>query len=311
MKPLLLKSASPLVVQSEDLGSLPASSSEEGTEEEVMQSPSYPRLSLSPEEKRLLQKEGVRLPSHYPLTKQEERELKRIRRKIRNKISAQDSRKRKKEYIDGLEDRVKQCTEDNINLVRRMKLLQTQNQTLTAQIRRLQALLSRGTAKTAQPATCLMVLMLSMALVMMPSLRPNGTTHSQTSAEMSPDQDINIPSESSSLPPIAGRSRSLLFSKSLIPEDSCVMSDLLDDLDSGVDTWDHDYEPGPPLKRTRSSAFYDEYKPAVLHATRNFIVPPIDDAWPPPKHPVAESKVNITDAGGTRTVVINVPEERG
>ncbi|CAG4943760.1 unnamed protein product [Parnassius apollo] len=135
----------------------------------------YPRLVLTAEERRLLAKEGISLPTSYPLTKHEERELKRIRRKIRNKISAQDSRKRKKEYVDGLEDRVKQCTAENQTLMRRIKLLQTQNQTLTAQLKRIQSVLTGvtngSTGKSAQPATCLLVLLLSVALVALPSVR--------------------------------------------------------------------------------------------------------------------------------------------
>lgn len=134
--------------------------------------PPYPKLQLTNEEKRLLSKESITLPSHYPLTKHEERELKRIRRKIRNKISAQDSRKRKKEYVDGLEERVKKCTQENQTLLKRIKILQTQNQSLASQMKKLQILLSKvGNNKTAQPATCLMVLLLSLALVALPNLK--------------------------------------------------------------------------------------------------------------------------------------------
>lgn len=187
------------------------SSSEKGcnSSDEVSESESpYPRLKLNAEEKRLLQKEGITLPSHYPLTKHEERELKRIRRKIRNKISAQDSRKRKKEYVDGLEDRVKQCTEENTTLLKRIKALQSQNQSLAGQLKRLQALLQKGN-KSAQPATCLMVLLLSLALVAVPNLRP----HSKSSNELVQEQE-----QPEKMPPLAGQSNVPSYSLLLAEE---------------------------------------------------------------------------------------------
>ncbi|GAB1859015.1 cAMP-responsive element-binding protein 3-like protein 4 [Camponotus japonicus] len=293
----------------------------------------YPRLKLNAEEKRLLQKEGITLPSHYPLTKHEERELKRIRRKIRNKISAQDSRKRKKEYVDGLEDRVKQCTEENISLLKRIKALQSQNQSLAGQLKRLQALIQKGN-KSAQPATCLMVLLLSLALVALPNLRP----HSNNT-----NNDLTQKQEQSEKASLAGRSRTLLYTKQLMDEElQQYGEELLQEVEGLLD---HDYSPVmqmPLYKRARidnEAASSPKYissmnhvggtlglKPylAISKTNKQYIEPPLDDIWPPP-NPGGQNtakvinkietlnnefKINISDTEGTRTVLVQMPHDK-
>ncbi|XP_026863982.2 cyclic AMP-responsive element-binding protein 3-like protein 3-A [Electrophorus electricus] len=137
---------------------------------------SHEDLVLNDDEKKLLAKEGVILPSQLPLTKLEDRILKKIRRKIRNKRSAQESRKKKKEYVDGLETRMTACSAQNQELQRKVFQLEKCNMSLMEQLRRLQAMVMNGSNKPAQTGTCVLVLLLSLTLIVLPSLKPFSET---------------------------------------------------------------------------------------------------------------------------------------
>ncbi|NXY22776.1 CR3L3 protein, partial [Atrichornis clamosus] len=139
-----------------------------------------PELVLTEEEKQLLEKEGVTLPTCLPLTKAEERILRKVRRKIRNKQSAQDSRRRRKIYVDGLENRrVAACTAQNHELEKKVQQLQKQNMSLLRQLQKLQALVRRSAPKTTRRKTCTMIVVLSFCLVLSPSIRSPASVEPQ------------------------------------------------------------------------------------------------------------------------------------
>ncbi|XP_025717191.1 cyclic AMP-responsive element-binding protein 3-like protein 3 isoform X2 [Callorhinus ursinus] len=143
-------------------------------------------LVLTEDEKKLLAKEGLTLPTQLPLTKYEERVLKKIRRKIRNKQSAQESRKKKKEYIDGLETRMSACTAQNQELQRKVLHLEKQNLSLLEQLKKLQAIVVQSTSKSAQTGTCIAVLLLSFALIVLPSISPFVANKAENAGDYAP-----------------------------------------------------------------------------------------------------------------------------
>ncbi|XP_062338342.1 cyclic AMP-responsive element-binding protein 3-like protein 3-B [Osmerus eperlanus] len=137
---------------------------------------SLKELVLNEDEKKLLAKEGVNLPNKLPLSKFEERVLKKIRRKIRNKQSAQESRKKKREYVDRLEERMSACSTHNLELQRKVYQLEQTNTSLLEQLGRLQSVLTNGSGKPVQTGTCILVLLLSFSLLLSPSLQPDPYT---------------------------------------------------------------------------------------------------------------------------------------
>ncbi|XP_066192458.1 cyclic AMP-responsive element-binding protein 3-like protein 3 [Sylvia atricapilla] len=146
----------------------------------------FQELVLTEDEKKLLLKEGVTLPTQLPLTKYEERVLKKIRRKIRNKQSAQESRKKKKEYIDGLESRMSACTAQNQELQRKVLHLEKQNSSLLEQLKKLQAMVVQSSNKAAQTGTCLAVLLLSFTLIVFPSISPFASSKAEANGDFRP-----------------------------------------------------------------------------------------------------------------------------
>ncbi|XP_072538698.1 cAMP responsive element binding protein 3-like 3 like isoform X2 [Salminus brasiliensis] len=149
---------------------------EDSTQSKPDQPFQFKEIMLTDEERRLLAKEGVTIPTHMPLTKAEERTLKRVRRKIRNKQSAQESRKKKKIYMDGLENRVAVCTAHNQELQKKVQMLQKQNMSLIEQLKKLQAMVKMSTMKTTTTSTCVMVFLLSFCLIIFPSINPFSST---------------------------------------------------------------------------------------------------------------------------------------
>ncbi|XP_008061315.1 cyclic AMP-responsive element-binding protein 3 isoform X1 [Carlito syrichta] len=128
------------------------------------------RLILTDEEKKLLEKEGLILPTLLPLTKMEEQVLKRVRRKIRNKKSAQESRRKKKVYVGGLESRVLKYTAQNLELQNKVQFLEEQNLSLIDQLRKLQAMIIEISNKTSNSSTCVLVLLFSFCLLLVPAM---------------------------------------------------------------------------------------------------------------------------------------------
>ncbi|XP_054262231.1 cyclic AMP response element-binding protein A isoform X2 [Macrosteles quadrilineatus] len=100
-------------------------------------------LLLTEEEKRTLLAEGYPIPTRLPLTKAEEKSLKKIRRKIKNKISAQESRRKKKEYMDALERKVELLSSENSEYRKKINSLEDTNCSLVSQLHKLQAIIAR------------------------------------------------------------------------------------------------------------------------------------------------------------------------
>ncbi|ETE72341.1 Cyclic AMP-responsive element-binding protein 3-like protein 2 [Ophiophagus hannah] len=182
-------------------------------------------LILTEEEKRTLIAEGYPIPTKLPLTKAEEKALKKIRRKIKNKISAQESRRKKKEYMDTLEKRVESCSTENSELRKKVEVLENTNRTLLQQLQRLQTMVAGKVSRSCKAAstqtgTCLMVVVFCFAIIL-GSFSQSFGPHSSITKAVLPTQHSTPESYTASIV----RSRSLLTYEGPYPLEEQPLSD--------------------------------------------------------------------------------------
>ena len=146
-------------------------------------------LNLTEDEKYILKNEGVVLPENVrTLTKTEERHIKQVKRRIKNKISAAESRKRKKNYLDGLEERVEQTTSINCELRQRVGQLEKQNIDLLNTVKRMKVYVSNHMPKIPESNSALLLFIFAFILFSVPSwislsntIQPHLFNHQQVS----------------------------------------------------------------------------------------------------------------------------------
>jgi len=92
------------------------------------------KLDLSEEELVEMDLAEIQELSGVRLTKLEERQIRQLRRKLKNKMAAASSREKKRNYVDGLEERVELVTRENMELRETVESLRRENESLRAQL---------------------------------------------------------------------------------------------------------------------------------------------------------------------------------
>jgi len=142
---------------------------------------------LSAMSSKKLEEYAQNLAEIRPLTTEEEKQLKRQKRLIKNRESAQLSRQRKKHYVEELEAQVKALTAENQQLQTQMRQMSTKAQELQSQVIYWRGLSQQdqlavvednklfNSKNTAKAGLCMLVILFSFGLFMN-TMPPHDTT---------------------------------------------------------------------------------------------------------------------------------------